>query len=93
MDDENIWEVVRNTIDYRRDNNFDYFGFKTLYFGYLLKSNGKVVERPQDLYMRVALGIFGSTDLNKAMTLYNYVSNKKLSLPTPTLYNGGTPNN
>lgn len=42
--------------------------------------------------MRVALGIFGNTDLNKAMELYNLVSNKKISLPTPTLYNGGTPN-
>ena len=46
LDDEKVWETVRKTIDYRRDNNFDYFGFKTLYFGYLLKSNGKVIERP-----------------------------------------------
>jgi len=52
-----------------------------------------VVERPQDLYMRVALGIFGLVDLNKAMQLYDLISKKILSLPTPTLYNGGTPNN
>jgi ribonucleotide reductase alpha subunit len=66
--------MVNEAMDYSRDNNFDYFGFKTLFYGYLLKINGKVIERPQDLYMRVALGIFGTCDIHKALELYHYVS-------------------
>src|SRR5450432_3407364 len=50
-------ELLDSTIIYDRDFGFDYFGFKTLEKSYLLKINGRVVERPQHMYMRVAIGI------------------------------------
>lgn len=46
VEDEEKWDLIRKTIDYKRDNYFDYFGFKTLEYGYLLKYKGKVLERP-----------------------------------------------
>lgn len=79
-------------IRHDRDFLFDYFGFKTLERSYLLKdSSGKIQERPQHMWMRVALGIWGA-DLAKAFETYDMMSLKKATHATPTLFNAGTPN-
>jgi ribonucleoside-diphosphate reductase alpha subunit len=79
-------------IRHDRDFLFDYFGFKTLERAYLLKdSSGKIQERPQHMWMRVALGIWGA-DLNKAFETYDMMSLKRATHATPTLFNAGTPN-
>ena len=78
-------------INYERDFYFDYFGFKTLERSYLLKdSNGRVIERPQHMWMRVALGIWG-TNLEEAFKTYDLMSQKFMTHATPTLFNSGTP--
>ena len=61
-------EVLNNHIDYKRDHNYDYFGFKTLERSYLLKLNGEVAERPQHMLMRVAVGIHTMPTLRKRST-------------------------
>ena len=78
------------SIIYERDYHFDFFGFKTLEKSYLLKVNGKIVERPQHLFMRVALGIH-KNDIDSAIETYNLMSEKWFIHATPTLFNGGTP--
>jgi ribonucleoside-diphosphate reductase alpha chain len=78
------------SIIYERDYHFDFFGFKTMEKSYLLKVNGKIVERPQHLFMRVALGIHKS-DIDAAIETYNLMSEKWFIHATPTLFNGGTP--
>ncbi len=78
------------SIIYERDYHFDFFGFKTLEKSYLLKVNGKIVERPQHLFMRVALGIH-KTDIEAAIETYNLMSEKWFIHATPTLFNAGTP--
>jgi ribonucleotide reductase alpha subunit len=84
--------AINARIDYERDFLFDYFGFKTLERAYLLKdSNGKVIERPQHMWMRVALGIWGA-DLENAFRTYDLMSTKMFTHATPTLFNAGTPN-
>jgi len=94
---EEIIQIVRdnrNKLDsaiiYDRDYSFDYFGFKTLERSYLLRVNGKIVERPQHLLMRAALGIH-STDLDSAIETYNLMSEKWFIHATPTLFNASTP--
>ena len=82
-------EKLNNFIKYERDFNFDYFGFKTLERSYLLKVNDKVIERPQHLYMRVALGIHGK-DFKDALETYDYLSKQYFIHATPTLFNAGT---
>lgn len=78
-------------IKHDRDYEFDYFGFKTLEKSYLLKDTaGLVVERPQHMWMRVALALWGS-DLDKAFETYDLLSKKLLTHATPTLFNAGTP--
>ena len=77
-------------IIYERDYHFDFFGFKTLEKSYLLKVHGKIVERPQHLFMRVALGIH-KTDIDAAIETYNLMSEKWFIHATPTLFNAGTP--
>jgi ribonucleotide reductase alpha subunit len=85
-------EAINARVDYERDFLFDYFGFKTLERAYLLKdSSGKIVERPQDMWMRVALGIWGN-DLEEAFRTYDLMSQKFFTHATPTLFNAGTPN-
>ena len=79
-----------STIIYSRDYNYDYFGFKTLERSYLTKLDGKVVERPQHMLMRVAVGIHGE-DINAAIETYNLLSEKWFTHATPTLFNAGTP--
>ena len=73
-----------------RDYTYDYFGFKTSHRGYLLRINGKIVERPQHMLMRVSVGIWGR-DIPKVIEMYNLLSNKWYTHATPTLFNAGTP--
>ena len=81
---------LNDVIDYNRDFNLDYFGFKTLEKSYLMKVGGEVVERPQHMFMRVSLGIHFN-DIKEAIETYNYMSNKYFTHATPTLFNSGTP--
>lgn len=83
-------EKLNNYIDYQRDYTFDFFGFKTLERSYLLKVNGKTVERPQHMIMRVAIGIHGN-DIKDALQTYDMMSKKYFTHATPTLFNAGTP--
>lgn len=83
-------DLLDSTIIYDRDYNFDYFGFKTLERSYLLKMNGAIVERPQHMLMRVAVGIHGE-DLEAAIETYHLMSEKWFIHATPTLFNAGTP--
>jgi len=82
-------ELIQCWIDYSRDYLFDYFGYKTLEKAYLLKIDDTIIERPQHLWVRVALGIHGE-DLLSAKETYFYMSNKYFIHATPTLYNAGT---
>ena len=82
--------LLDSTIIYDRDFQFDYFGFKTLEKSYLLKMHGAVVERPQHLFMRVAVGIH-KTDLDEIVKTYNMISEGWFTHATPTLFNAGTP--
>ena len=83
-------ELLERSIDYKRDYDYDFFGFKTLERAYLLRTGKKIVERPQHMLMRVAVGIHGR-DLEKAIKTYNYMSQKYFTHATPTLFNAGTP--
>ncbi|MBK7338884.1 MAG: ribonucleoside-diphosphate reductase subunit alpha [Saprospirales bacterium] len=90
---EVIWrhrEVLDSAIIYDRDYAFDYFGFKTLERSYLLRMDGQVVERPQHLFMRTAIGIHGD-NIEAAVETYNLMSEKWFIHATPTLFNAGTP--
>jgi ribonucleotide reductase alpha subunit len=80
---------IENAIDYQRDFLIDYFGFKTLERAYLMKVNGVIQERPQHMWMRVALGIHGN-DIDKALETYDYMSRLVFTHATPTLFNAGT---
>lgn len=83
---------IDSMIDMNRDYLLDFFGFKTLERSYLLKVNSgknkKIVERPQHLFMRVALGIHGN-DLRSVKKLYDNLSLKNYTHATPTLFNAG----
>ncbi|MFT6808882.1 MAG: ribonucleoside-diphosphate reductase alpha chain [Saprospiraceae bacterium] len=81
---------INSAIIYDRDYNFDYFGFKTLERSYLLRMDGRVVERPQHLLMRSAIGIHAD-DIDAAVETYNLMSEKWFIHATPTLFNAGTP--
>ncbi len=83
-------ELLDSSIIYDRDFGFDYFGFKTLEKSYLLKINGKIAERPQHMYMRVAVGIH-KHDIESAISTYHLMSEKWFTHATPTLFNAGTP--
>lgn len=83
-------DVLDSTIIYDRDYAFDYFGFKTLEKSYLLKIDGKIVERPQHMYMRVAIGIH-KNDIEEAVATYHLMSERWMTHATPTLFNAGTP--
>ena len=77
-------------IDYKRDFGYDYFGYKTLERSYLIRLDGKVVERPQHMLMRVSVGIH-KEDIESAIETYNLLSEKWFTHATPTLFNAGTP--
>ncbi|KAK5014979.1 ribonucleotide-diphosphate reductase subunit rnr1 [Cryomyces antarcticus] len=83
-------DELNSAIVYDRDFNYQYFGFKTLERSYLLRTDGKVAERPQHMIMRVSVGIHGE-DIEKAIETYNYMSNKYFTHASPTLFNAGTP--
>jgi ribonucleoside-diphosphate reductase alpha chain len=94
---DDVWEVIEenaelldSTIIYDRDFGFDYFGFKTLEKSYLLKVDGKIVERPQHLFMRVSVGIH-KEDVESAIKTYHLMSERWFTHATPTLFNAGTP--
>lgn len=94
---DEVYEVIKNNAEfldshilYNRDFNYDYFGFKTLERSYLLKINGKIVERPQHMLMRVSIGIH-LDDLDSVMETYELMSKKFFTHATPTLFNAGTP--
>jgi ribonucleoside-diphosphate reductase alpha subunit len=90
----NNTEFLQNMIDFERDYLLDFFGFKTLERSYLLKVNeGKlkrIVERPQHLFLRVAIGIHGD-DFKSVKKTYDNMSLKNYTHATPTLFNAGTP--
>lgn len=83
-------DVLDSAIIYDRDYSFDYFGFKTLEKSYLLRMDGDVVERPQHMLMRAAVGIHGN-DIQAAIETYHLMSEKWFIHATPTLFNAGTP--
>ncbi len=91
------WKIIQanaalldSSIIYDRDFGYDFFGYKTLEKSYLMKLNGKIVERPQHMLMRVAVGIHGE-NIEKAIETYNLLSEKWFTHATPTLFNAGTP--
>lgn len=83
-------QILDSTIIYDRDFSYDFFGFKTLERSYLLKLEGKVAERPQQMLMRVAIGIH-KEDIDSAIETYNRMSEGWFTHATPTLFNSGTP--
>ncbi len=83
-------DVINAAIDFRRDYLVDYFGFRTLEKSYLMRSNRVILERPQHMWMRVALGIHGA-DVAAAIETYHLMSQKYFTHATPTLFNAGTP--
>lgn len=94
---EDVYKVIQDNAEfldshiiYNRDFNYDYFGFKTLERSYLLKINGKIVERPQHMLMRVSVGIH-LDDLDSVLETYDLMSKKFFTHATPTLFNAGTP--
>jgi ribonucleoside-diphosphate reductase alpha subunit len=84
-------ERIQKALDYSRDFNFDYFGFKTLERSYLLKVHNVIVERPQHMLMRVSIGIHYE-DIERAIETYELMSNFYFIHATPTLFNAGTCN-
>lgn len=99
---ESLWgfvqehkDVLNEMIVHDRDYLIDYFGFKTLERAYLFKIGNKIVERPQYMWLRVAIGIHGIKDNSNALNLvketYNLMSQKYFTHATPTLFNAGTP--
>lgn len=93
---ESFYNIVKKYADeldsaivHSRDHNFDYFGYKTLEKSYLLKINGEVAERPQYMYMRTAIQIWGE-NLSKVIETYNILSEGFYTHATPTLFNSGT---
>ncbi|KAJ4824517.1 ribonucleotide-diphosphate reductase subunit rnr1 [Turnera subulata] len=94
---EDVYEIIiknavrlDSEIIYDRDFDYDYFGFKTLERSYLLKVDGVIVERPQHMLMRVAVGIH-KHDIDSAVETYHLMSQRCFIHATPTLFNAGTP--
>jgi len=88
-------DTINEIINYDRDYLIDYFGFKTLERAYLFRVGNKVVERPQHMWMRVAIGIHGDIEnpnsINLVKETYDLMSQKFFTHATPTLFNAGTP--
>ena len=83
-------DELNQLCNYNRDYLIDYFGFKTLERAYLMKVGGVIVERPQHMWLRVAMGIHGD-DMEKIRETYELMSQKYFTHATPTLFNAGTP--
>lgn len=81
--------TIEETINYDRDFNYDYFGYKTLERSYLLKIDGEPAERPQHMLMRVACGIWYN-NIKEAIETYELLSQGMFTHATPTLFNAGT---
>lgn len=97
MVSEETWAIIdkhkdrlNSEIIYDRDFSFNFFGFKTLERAYLFKIDGAVAERPQHMFMRVAIGIHGE-DIDAAVETYNHMSLGNFTHASPTLFNSGTP--
>jgi len=99
---ESLWEFVKihekelnEMIEHDRDYLIDFFGFKTLERAYLFRIGNKIIERPQHMWMRVAVGIHGDVTNNESLNLvketYDLMSQKFFTHATPTLFNAGTP--
>uniref|UniRef100_A0A6N2NGU1 Ribonucleoside-diphosphate reductase n=1 Tax=Salix viminalis TaxID=40686 RepID=A0A6N2NGU1_SALVM len=93
---DDVYEIIMKNAErldseilYYRDFEYDYFGFKTLERSYLLKVDGKIVERPQHLLMRVAVGIH-KHDIESATKTYHLMAQSWFTHATPTLFNAGT---
>lgn len=94
---QDVFEVIRDNAErldseivYDRDFDYDYFGFKTLERSYLLRVNGRVVERPQHMLMRVSVGIH-KQDVDAVVETYHLLSQRWFTHASPTLFNAGTP--
>ncbi|MGV6860781.1 MAG: ribonucleoside-diphosphate reductase subunit alpha [Putridiphycobacter sp.] len=94
---EDVYQIIKANADYLdgqiiydRDYKYDYFGYKTLERAYLLRIDGQIVERPQQMLMRVSVGIH-KDDLESAVKTYNAMSEGWFTHATPTLFNAGTP--
>lgn len=94
---DETWAVIEKHNDelegeliHKRDSMFSFFGFRTLKRSYLLKRNGKITERPQHMYMRVAIGIHGD-DIPAVIETYHLLSKGFFSHASPTMFNAGTP--
>ena len=87
---QNYAKEFENMLDYKRDYLIDYFGFKTLERAYLLRINKVIVERPQHMWLRVAICIH-KTNIEKVKETYDFMSQKYFTHATPTLFNAGTP--
>ncbi|PWL31474.1 MAG: ribonucleoside-diphosphate reductase subunit alpha [Fluviicola sp. XM-24bin1] len=94
---DDVYDIIEKNKDrldssiiYDRDFRYDYFGFKTLTRSYLLKLDGQIAERPQQMLMRVAVGIH-KEDIDSAIETYNLMSEGWFTHATPTLFNSGTP--
>ena len=83
------YERINKHISYEKDYMFDFFALKTLIKGYLFRVDGEIVERPQDLIMRVSIGIH-KDDIESILETYDLLSNKEATHATPTLFNAGT---
>jgi ribonucleoside-diphosphate reductase alpha subunit len=83
-------EELESLCDYSRDYLIDYFGFKTLDRAYLMKINKVTIERPQHMWLRVAIGIHYD-NIPKIKETYEMMSLKYFTHATPTLFNAGTP--
>lgn len=89
--DPEIGRRLETAIDYTRDYQCDFFAIKTLVRVYLLTdSSNQVAERPQHMFMRVALGIHGPHDLRSVLETYKLMSERYFTHATPTLFNAGT---
>ena len=84
-------ERIEQEIDYDRDSGYDYFGLRTLEKSYLTRVDDVIVERPQDMLMRVACGIHLG-NIEDAMESYHLLSERWFTHASPTLFNAGTPN-
>lgn len=94
---DKVYEIIMKNADrlnsaiiYDRDFHYNYFGFKTLERSYLLHINGKIVERPQHMLMRTAVGIHHD-DIDDAIETYNFLSERYFTHASPTMFAAGTP--
>lgn len=86
-------DAIARTIDYSRDYEYSYFGFKVMERSHLMRVDGRVAESPQQMLMRVSIGIHcvGSfDDIEAALDTYQAMSRREFTHATPTLFNAGT---